>query len=180
MRRTPTDFLAPEDAPDLASFDLDPARVGRFHQGVEGPMRVGFGLRRHQRPLGLADDRAGRRAFREGNDLASFRFGQAGFPPRSRPITQTVDSLGIEANNAFAYRLGMAAQFLRDRGGPQPVPASDNHPCPQNPIARRVPTLGESANLAFFSGITGIAGTQEFRHRRLPIILDDTSILRLY
>jgi hypothetical protein len=140
-------------------------------------MRFGFVIRRHQGPLGLTDDRAGRRTFCQSNDLAPLYFGQARSAPRSRPITQPVDPLGIETHDAFAHGLGMAAQFVRNRGGSPPLPTSDNHLSPQNPIAGCVPTLGKPTNLAFFRIIARGLGTEQLRHRRLPIILDDASIL---
>jgi hypothetical protein len=74
----------------------------------------------------------------------------------------------------------MAAQLLRDRGGPQSLPPAQNHPGPPNPIAGCVATLGEPLNLALLRVIAGIPGVQEFRQRRLSIILDDASILHLY
>lgn len=131
-------------------------------------MRWGIRICHCERSVGKTHDRTAGRPLRKGNDLAPLVFSQAGFAPRSRTITQTVNSLGIETHEAFAHRLGMAPQFVRNRGGSEPLPASDNHPGPLDPIARCMPTLGKSTNLAFFNVILRFSGSQEFRHRRLP------------
>jgi hypothetical protein len=177
MDRAPTHSLAQEDAPHLAPLDLDGAPVGSLYQGVEGPTRSGFGIRRHQRPLGLPHDRARRAALRQGDDLAALRFGQPRLAAWPRPVAQPVDALRIEAGKALTHRLRVAAQLGGDRRRPQTRPTPGNHPRPLNPVAGRVPALGEPTDLVLFSIIARSPGTQEFRHRRLPIILDDASIL---
>lgn len=131
-------------------------------------MRFGFGIRRRQCSIGPTEDGTWRTAFRESDDLAPLVFGQAWFASGSWTITQPVDSFGIEANDSFADRLGMAAQFLRNRAGPQPVPTPDNHLGAENPVTGRVSTLGKPTDPAFFSVVVGIPSMQEFRHRRLP------------
>jgi hypothetical protein len=171
MRRAPTDLLSQENAANLAAPDPDAVCVGCFDQGIKGPVRFGVGIRRHQRAVRQARDRTGRRALRKSDELAPFRFGQPGFTPLSRPISKPVDSLRIETGETLANGLRMAAHFVRNRGGPQAIPASDNHARPQDPIARRMATLGQSTDVALLDVILGSSGMQEFRHRRLPSAL---------
>jgi hypothetical protein len=70
----------------------------------------------------------------------------------------------------------MAVQFVGDCRGPPSSPTVDNHLCPEDPIAGRVPALSQPTNPAFFRVIAGSSGLQEFGHRRLSIIFDDASI----
>jgi hypothetical protein len=180
MGRSPADFLAPQDSADLAPLDADSSLMGCFNQGVESPVGSSLIVGRYQRPIRLADDGTRRARLGKSDDLTSLRFGQPGFASRTRSIPQSVEPLGIESNNPFADRLGMAAQFFGNRRGRQPVPTPDDHPGPQDPIARSMPALGQSANPAFFSRIARHVGTQQFRHRRLHINLDGASILHLH
>lgn len=100
--------------------------------------------------------------------------------PRARSIPQPLQPFSIEAPDSLAHGLGMAAELVGDRRRPQTRPTPANHPRPLNPIAGRVPALGEPTDLVLFSIIAGSPGTQEFWHRRLPIILDDASILHRF
>jgi hypothetical protein len=180
MGRAPAHLLSNKDSAHLAPGDPDSPLVRGLNQRVEGPMAFGFRVGGDKGPLGLAHDRTGRRALGQRDDLAALRFGQARFTPRAQPIPETLEPFCIEAHNPLAHGLRMAAQFVGDRRGSPSVPTVDNHPRPEDPIAGRVPALGEPTNLAFFRVIAGSPGTKEFRHRRLLIILDDALILYLY
>lgn len=74
MGRASADFLAQEDAADLAPFDPDSPLVRRFHQGVESAVGFGFGVGGDQRPIPLANNRARGKSLGQGDDLAPLGF----------------------------------------------------------------------------------------------------------
>jgi hypothetical protein len=180
MGRAPADFLAQQDSADLAPLDADSSLMSCFDQGIERPAGGSLLIGRHQCPIGLANDGTRWTTLGQSDDLASLGFGQAGFASRSGSISQPVEPFGIEASDPLANGLRMTSEFPSNPRRAQPFPTPDNHPGPQDPIAGRVSALGQSAHLALFGSIARRFGAQQFRHRRLPILFDDATILHLY
>jgi hypothetical protein len=97
---------------------------------------------------------------------------RAGIARATRPNCATVET---ERGPSMDHKMGDA----RPRQ-PTPEPTTgDNHLCPEDPTAGRGPALGEPTHRALFRVIAGSPGTPEFRHRRLPLILDDAAIAYL-
>jgi hypothetical protein len=139
-------------------------RPGCLGQRVQGPASRSLFIVRLQFAVRLPRQAPRRVGRDEAEDHAALGLGQPGLPPGAGAIGEPVEPLGVEAEQPFAHRLGMAAQLLGDRGRPEAVPAPRDHPRPTDPVPGRVPAPGQLADAALLSSIERWAGTQQLRH----------------
>jgi len=112
-------------------------------------------------------------------DHAALGLGQPRPAPGAGAITQPVEPLAVEAEQALAHRLRVAAQLPRDGGRPEAVPTPCDHPGAADPIPRRVPAPGQLPNAALLGGIEWRSSTQQLRHGDLPTLQAAPSIPQL-
>jgi hypothetical protein len=153
----------------LTALNLDAARVRRGGERVQGPLRRAILLRWRQRPIALAYGPARRRQGDEGQHRTPVGFRQAAFAPGAGAIAEPIDSLRIEADDAFPYGLWMTPEFGRDDRGPESVPTPEDHPRAQDPISGGMAAAGELPNLARFTVARSWSRKQELGHTRLQM-----------
>ena len=112
-----------------------------------------------------AAGRAGRRvAADQTDDLASLGLVQAAGATRARPVTESLDTLGVEAVQPLPHGLGMAPQPLGDLTGALALPASDHDAGAQDPVGGCMAAGRQPAHSALLVQVSGRSGVQQRRH----------------
>jgi hypothetical protein len=159
----PADSFDEQDAANLAALHPDALLVRRASQRIQAPLCLLFGLHSAQF-ISHADRFAWWVRAGQGDDPSPLLLGESRLASRSWAIAEPIDAFAIEAHDPLSYRVGMAAQLLGDGHRTLPLPAPDNHPGADNPIAWRMATAGQFPNVARFLLITRCARKQELGH----------------
>lgn len=131
-------------------------------------MRLSFLIEGFEFSSTAAHQASGRLSSRQSDDPRAFQLRKARLAPGTEPISKTIYALAVEAVEAGAYGLGVAAQFLGDCGGAKSLPAQSDDPGSRDPVAGSMAASGQFVDLLLFFSIFGRAGTQQFRHGLLP------------
>jgi hypothetical protein len=100
----------------------------------------------------------------QSDDPRAFQLREAWLASGSGAISESIYPFGVEAMEASAHGLGVAAKLLSYPGGAQPLPAQRDDPGSEYPVCGSVAAAGKLADLPLFFGIFGLAGVQQFRH----------------
>jgi hypothetical protein len=160
MGLAPADTFGRQDAPHLTATDGDPVRLrggGECIQCPVGGLALSLG---GQLTVSLADQLAGWIGRDEGDHLAALCFSQPRRAPGAGAISETIDALSIEADNALTDGLGMTVELGGNRSGALPLPTAGDHTRPLNPVSGGVPTAGQLAHLTCFDVVLRWSGKQ--------------------
>src|SRR5436305_614854 len=138
MHVTPPHPFGLQYAPHLAAPDDDPVLSGGGGESIQRPVGFLLLIPGFQLAASGTDQPPGRIGSYQGDDPGAFGFCEPGLAPGTRAITEPVYPLGVEAVDAFAYRLRMTSQMGSDLRGAQSAPAEHDHPGAQYPISGSV------------------------------------------
>lgn len=116
-------------------------RRSTFHLGVQGS-------------VGLPGQPARRlQGARHRHDSTPLVLGQSGAAARSRTVTQTIQSVGVEPMQPFTHGLRMTSDLDGYGRGRSAFPTGDHDSRPPNPVTGRVSGTRQFPDCPFFRGI---------------------------
>jgi hypothetical protein len=164
----PTRALGQQDPAHLAALYLNAQLVGGLDQRVQGPLRRLLLVFGGKGAVRLPGEPARRVAADQTDNLASLGLVQAAGATRARPVTESLDTLGVKAVQPLPHGLGMAPQPLGDLTGALALPASDHDAGAQDPVGGRMAAGRQPAHSALLVQVSGRSGVQQRRHGRAP------------
>lgn len=161
---TPANPVGFQDAPHLASGNLNLVLSGSVDEGVQAPLSRLVGVGGSELAVCSADGTTGRRSAYQGDDRAALGFGETTFASFARAITETVNPLSIEAENALTDSLRVAAQLSGIGDGTKSIPAAGDHTSAEVPIGGSMAAGGKFAQVMFFGEVQRWTGDKQLWH----------------
>jgi hypothetical protein len=134
VRISPLHPFDEQDAAHLASPDSDPTLSGSGREGIQRPMSFLLLIGGLQLPTSTSDQPPWRIGANQRYDQGALGFGDASLASCSWAIAKPIESLLVEAMDAFAHRLRVAPELRSDLRGAKSIPAEGDHPSAHYPI----------------------------------------------